>query len=255
MLLSGDPKSIQHPTGSHAVVNKWTMKNLYGVNPGECWWAASDIGWVVGHEYICYSPFLNRSTTVMYEGKPVGTPDAGQFFRVISEHKVKGLFLTPTAVRAIKAVDLHAVEGKKYDISSLKYIFIAGEPCDLNTRNWAEEHFNVPVLNNWWQTETAHAITATCVGLGNSLSPPKTSAGKAVPGFDVRILGQDGSELPNNQLGRIVCKLPLAPGTMSTLFKADQRFKDTYFSDYQGMPQIRYFCIQTMVIPCCLICY
>jgi propionyl-CoA synthetase len=232
--ISGEPKSIQHPTGSHAVVNKWTMKNLYGLSPGECWWAASDIGWVVGHEYICYSPLLNGNTTVMYEGKPVGTPDAGQFFRVISEHNVAGCFLTPTAVRAIKAVDINAAEGKKYDISCLKYMFIAGEPCDLNTRNWAEEHFNVPVLNNWWQTETAHAITATCVGLGNRLDPPKTSAGKPVPGFDVRVIKEDGNEAGIGQLGRIVCKLPIAPGTMTTLFKAGQRFKDTYFSNYIG---------------------
>ena len=220
------------------------MKNLYGLNPGECWWAASDIGWVVGHEYICYSPLLHGNTTVMYEGKPVGTPDSGQFFRVISEHNVAGCFLTPTAVRAIKAADIKATEGAKYDISSLRAVFIAGEPCDLNTRTWAEKYFKAPVLNNWWQTETAHAITATCVGLGNHLNPPNTSAGKPVPGFDIRVLDEDGKEAGVGNLGRIVCKLPLAPGTMSTLFKADQRFNDTYFSDYKGRRYVNYVIIR-----------
>ena len=160
--------------------------------------------------------------------------NSGQFFRVISEHNVAGCFLTPTAVRAIKAADINATEGAKYDVSSLRAMFIAGEPCDLNTRIWAEKYFKAPVLNNWWQTETAHAITATCVGLGNHLNPPNTSAGKPVPGFDIRVLDEDGKEAGVGNLGRIVCKLPLAPGTMSTLFKADQRFNDTYFSDYKG---------------------
>ena len=145
------------------------MKNLYGLDPGECWWAASDIGWVVGHEYICYSPLLHGNTTIIYEGKPIGTPDAGQFFRVISEHRVAGFFVAPTAIRAIKTADPSGSEAQKYDISSskLKYMFVAGECCDHETRVWAEKHFASPVLNNWWQTETAHAITATCVGLGN----------------------------------------------------------------------------------------
>ena len=210
------------------------MRNLYGLDPGECWWAASDIGWVVGHEYICYSPLLNGNTSIMYEGKPVGTPDSGQFFRVIAEHNVAGFFVAPTAVRAIKTADPNAIEGKKYDVSCLKYMFVAGEPCDHNTRVWAARHFGVPVLNNWWQTETAHAITATCVGLGNSLNPPRNTAGKPVPGFDVRVLQEDGSEAPVSTLGRIVCKMPIAPGTMSTLFRADERFKDTYFSNYKG---------------------
>lgn len=231
---TGEPKGIQHPTGGHAVVNKWTMGAIYGMSPGDVWWAASDIGWTVGHGYICYSPLLNCNTTVMYEGKPVGTPDAAQFFRVISEHGVKGMFVAPTALRAIKRQDPTAAEGKRHRIKSLEYLFVAGEHCDHETRLWAQEHFGVPVLDNWWQTETAHAITSTCVGLGNSLEPPKDVTGVPLPGFDVRILRDDGSEASRGELGRIVCKLPMAPGTMTTMFGADQRFRKNYFETFKG---------------------
>lgn len=231
---TGNPKGIQHPTGSHAVVNRWTMNALYGLNPGDVWWAASDLGWIVGHEYICYSPLLGGNTTVVYEGKPVGTPDAGQFSRVIEENNVKALFTAPTALRAIKMADKDGVEGAKYNVDSLQYLFVAGEHCDHSTRLWAEKHFNVPVMDNWWQTETAHAITATCVGLGNRLAPPENVSGKPVPGFDVKIVLEDGKEAGVAELGRIVCKLPLAPGTMTTLYNADERFVDTYFKSYPG---------------------
>lgn len=231
---TGTPKGVQHPTGGHAVVNKWTMNALYGMSPDDVWWAASDFGWIVGHEYICYSPLLNGNTSIIYEGKPVGTPDAGQFFRVISEHKVSGLFTAPTALRAIKRVDHDILDGKQYDISSLKYLFVAGEHCDHDTRLWCAQNFKVPILDHWWQTETAHAITATCVGLGNGLYPPKDVTGVPVPGFNVKILNENGDEAKPDELGRIVCKLPMPPGTFSTLYQAEDKFKETYFTRFPG---------------------
>ncbi|XP_059079645.1 acyl-CoA synthetase short-chain family member 3, mitochondrial-like [Tigriopus californicus] len=231
---TGTPKGVQHPTGGHAVVNKWTMNALYGMSPDEVWWAASDFGWIVGHEYICYSPLLNGNTSIIYEGKPVGTPDAGQFFRVISEHNVSGLFTAPTALRAIKRVDHDILDGKQYDISSLKYLFVAGEHCDHDTRLWCAQNFKVPILDHWWQTETAHAITATCVGLGNGLYPPKDVTGLPVPGFNVKVLNESGEEAKAEELGRIVCKLPMPPGTFSTLYQAESKFEETYFTKYPG---------------------
>lgn len=231
---TGQPKGVQHPTGGHAVVNKWTMETIYGIKPGQTWWAASDLGWIVGHEYICYSPLLNRNTTVVYEGKPVGTPDPGQFFRVIQEHGVNGMFTAPTAVRAIKKEDQAGAFAAKYDLGCLKYLFVAGEHCDYDTRLWAEQVFQVPVLDNWWQTETGHALTSTCVGLEHSLNPPKDVSGMPVPGWDMRILRNDGSEADVDELGRIVTKLPMPPGCMSTLYKADERFKETYFTNFPG---------------------
>jgi len=231
---TGQPKGVQHPTGGHAVVNKWTMKTIYGMEAGDTWWAASDLGWIVGHEYICYSPLLNRNTSILYEGKPVGTPDPGQFFRVIEEHGVAGMFTAPTAIRAIKREDQEGKYVEKYDISKLKYLFVAGEHCDYDTRIWAEKIFACPVLDNWWQTETGHALTSTCIDYGHSLNPPKDVSGKPVPGWDIKILKEDGSEALPNELGRIVAKLPMPPGCMSTLYRADQRFEDTYFSNYPG---------------------
>jgi len=231
---TGQPKGVQHPTGGHAVVNKWTMETIYGMRPGDSWWAASDLGWIVGHEYICYSPLLNRNTTIVYEGKPVGTPDAGQFFRIIQEYQINGMFTAPTAIRAIKKEDQEGHRASKYDLSSLKYLFVAGEHCDYDTRIWAEQMFKVPVLDNWWQTETGHALTSTCVGLNHSLNPPKDVSGMPVPGWDMRILRDDGSEADVNELGRIATKLPMPPGCMSTLFKANDRFVDTYFSNFPG---------------------
>ena len=231
---TGQPKGVQHPTGGHAVVNKWTMDHIYGVEPGEVWWAASDMGWIVGHEYTCYSPLLARNTSVMYEGKPVGTPDPGQFFRVIEEHQVRGMFTAPTAIRAVEREDPQGTFAAKYNLDCLRNLFVAGEHCDYRTRLWAEKHFRVPVLDNWWQTETGHALTSTCVGLGHSVSPPKDVSGMAVPGWDIKILKDDQTEAGPNELGRIVAKLPMPPGCMSTLFKADQRFVDTYFTTYPG---------------------
>jgi len=231
---TGQPKGVQHPTGGHSVVNKWTMQTIFGSNPGDIWWAASDLGWIVGHEYTCYSPLLNRNTTVLYEGKPVGTPDPGQFFRVIEEHGVQGLYTAPTAIRAIKREDQPGTWATKYNLNTLRSIFVAGEHCDYDTRLWAEKVFGVPVLDNWWQTETGHAIAATCLGLGHSSNPPKDVSGMAVPGWDMKILKEDGSESEPNELGRIVAKLPMPPGCMSTLFKADDRFVETYFSSYPG---------------------
>ena len=220
---TGQPKGVQHPVGGHAVVNKWTMDAVYGMKPGEAWWAASDLGWIVGHEYTCYSPLLARNTSVVYEGKPVGTPDSDQFFRVIEEHSVRGMFTAPTALRAIKRADPEGEGAARHDISGLRQLFVAGEHCDYDTRLWAERVFKAPVLDNWWQTETGHALTSTCVGLGHSLEPPKDVSGMAVPGWDLRVLREDQSQASPGEMGRIVAKLPMPPGTMSTLYGADQR--------------------------------
>ncbi|XP_042220057.1 acyl-CoA synthetase short-chain family member 3, mitochondrial-like [Homarus americanus] len=231
---TGQPKGIVRPTGGHAAVLPWTMKVIYGMNPGDVWWAASDLGWIVGHSYICYAPLLNGNTTVIYEGKPVGTPDAGQFFRVVQEHGVKGMFTAPTALRAIIRHDPEASEGRQYNISSLKYLFVAGEPLDHETREWALDTFQVPVLDNWWQTETGYAITAHAAGMGMSLHPPRGATGKPFVGFDLSVITDDGSEATPGELGRIVCRLPLPPGCMSTLHNAPERFVETYFTQYPG---------------------
>lgn len=231
---TGQPKGIVRPSGGHAAVLPWTMKAIYGMDPGDVWWAASDLGWIVGHSYICYSPLLNGNTTVIYEGKPVGTPDPGQFFRVIRDHGVKGMFTAPTALRAINREDPKAEEGKKYDISSLKYFFVAGEPLDHETRVWAEENFKAPVLDNWWQTETGYAITANAVGMGMSLNPPKNATGKPFVGFNIKVLTPDGQEAGPGELGRIVSRLPLPPGCMSTLYNSPERFVNSYFQEYPG---------------------
>lgn len=231
---TGQPKGIVRPTGGHAAVLPWTMKTIYDMEPGEVWWAASDLGWIVGHSYICYAPLFNGNTTIIYEGKPVGTPDAGQFFRVIEEHDVRGMFTAPTAIRAIMKDDPNAAEGRKYDITSLKNLFVAGEPLDHETREWAQDAFRVPVLDNWWQTETGYAITAHCVGMQMSVSPPRGTSGKPFVGFDVQVLTEDGKEAEPGQLGRIVCRLPLPPGFMSSLYKAPDRYVETYFSKFPG---------------------
>lgn len=231
---TGDPKGIQRPVGGHLVSLTWCMKNIYNMKEGERWWAASDLGWVVGHSFICYGPLLAGLTTLVFEGKPVGTPDAGQYFRVIQDHKIQGLSTAPTALRAIRREDPELQFGSKYDISSLRFIYLAGEHCDYETRNWAEQKIKVPVLDHWWQTETGHPITSTCVGLGHSLNPPRDSSGVPVPGYNVRILNSDREEAERGQLGRIVVKLPLPPGNMSTLFRADDRFASVYFKEYPG---------------------
>lgn len=210
----------------------YTMDTIYGLRPDDVWWNASDLGWVVGHSYICYGPLLFGATSIMYEGKPDRTPDPAQYFRIIEQHKVTALFSVPTAFRVIRRVDPEIKYGRKYNIKSLKTIFIAGEHCDLETKNWIENTFKVPVLNNWWQTETGSAITASCLGFGHSLNPPKFTTGLPFVGYDISILNQDGTVAHPHELGRIVLKLPLPPGNMQTLFRNDDLFRKTYFQKY-----------------------
>nr|CAD7598120.1 unnamed protein product [Timema genevievae] len=198
------PKGILRPVGGHIATLAWTMRTIYGMNKDDVWWTASDMGWVVGHSYICYGPLCYGITSVMYEGKPDRTPDPGQYFRLIHEHKVNGLLTAPTALRVIKREDPEIMKGRKYSTKTLRNLFVAGEHCDHETKFWAEKVFNVPILNHWWQTETGHSITASCIGLNHSTSPPKFSAGMPFPGYDVRILRSDGSEADNSELGRIV---------------------------------------------------
>uniref|UniRef100_A0A4X2JVT1 Acyl-CoA synthetase short-chain family member 3, mitochondrial n=1 Tax=Vombatus ursinus TaxID=29139 RepID=A0A4X2JVT1_VOMUR len=198
------------------------------------WWAASDLGWVVGHSYICYGPLLHGNTTVLYEGKPVGTPDAGAYFRVLSEHGVVALFTAPTAIRAIRQQDPGAALGKQYSLTRFKTLFVAGEHCDVETLEWSKNVFRVPVLDHWWQTETGSPITASCLGLGNSKTPPPGQAGKAVPGYNVMILDDSMQKLKARTLGNIVVKLPLPPGAFSGLWKNQEAFKHLYFEKFPG---------------------
>ncbi|XP_052753973.1 acyl-CoA synthetase short-chain family member 3, mitochondrial [Galleria mellonella] len=228
---TADPKGIQRPCG-HAAVLCWTMHAIYGLNRG-VWWAASDLGWVVGHSYICYGPLLAGLTSVLYEGKPDRTPDPGQYFRIIEQHRVNALFTIPTAFRVLKRVDPAAKFARRYCGKSLKSVFVAGEHCDQDTRQWAEKVFGVPILNHWWQTETGSAITAACTGYGVKAVPPH-SAGYPVPGYDIRTLREDGVECEVGEVGRLAAKLPLPPGFASTLWQADERFKKTYFEAYPG---------------------
>ncbi|UCF32527.1 MAG: propionyl-CoA synthetase [Phycisphaerales bacterium] len=230
---TGIPKGVVRDHGGHAVAIKWTMKNIYDVEPGDVYWSASDIGWVVGHSYILYGPLLAGCATVIYEGKPVGTPDPGAFWRVISQHKVKVLFTAPTAIRAIKREDPNAEYMSKYDLSCFKYLFLAGERCDPDTLNWASEHLQVPVIDHWWQTETGWAIAANCAGLG--LLPIKPgSPTKPAPGWDVRVLNESGKEMPPGQIGHLAVKLPLPPGSLPTLWNNDEGFVHSYLSEYEG---------------------
>ncbi|MCL4129602.1 UNVERIFIED_CONTAM: hypothetical protein GTU68_050729, partial [Idotea baltica] len=229
---TGTPKGVVRPTGGHTVVLPWTMKAIYDMSPEDVWWAASDFGWVVGHSYICYAPLLNGNTTIIYEGKPVGTPDAHQFFRVVREYGVRGLFVAPTALRVI-ARELPSEEDVLKG-TPFQYLYVAGEPLDHTTRLWSEKAFGVPTLDHWWQTETGFPITAHCMGLGMSREAPRGTTGKPFMGFDIRILNEKGEEAMPGELGRIVSKLPLPPGNFSTLFQADSRFKETYFSKFEG---------------------
>ncbi|KAF5283361.1 hypothetical protein FQA39_LY04737 [Lamprigera yunnana] len=231
---TGKPKGVQRSIGGHIATLAWTMWNTYGMGPNDVWWAASDLGWVVGHSYICYGPLLYGITSVMYEGKPDRTPDPGQYFKIIEKYKVNALFTVPTSFRVIKRDDPTAAFGKKHNVKSLKQIFVAGEHLDRDTQLWAENIFKVPVLNHWWQTETGHSITATCVGLNHNLFPPKFSTGMPFPGYDVRVLLNNGREAQPDELGRLVVKLPLPPGTMSTLYKASDQFNQIYFTKYKG---------------------
>uniref|UniRef100_A0A8D1UCL4 Acyl-CoA synthetase short-chain family member 3, mitochondrial n=1 Tax=Sus scrofa TaxID=9823 RepID=A0A8D1UCL4_PIG len=231
---TGLPKGVVRPTGGYAVMLNWTMSSIYGLKPGEVWWAASDLGWVVGHSYICYGPLIHGNTTVLYEGKPVGTPDAGAYFRVLAEHGVAALFTAPTAIRAIRQQDPGAALGKQYSLTRFKTLFVAGERCDVETLEWSKKVFRVPVLDHWWQTETGSPITASCIGLGNSKTPPPGQAGKSVPGYNVMILDDNMQKLKARCLGNIVVKLPLPPGAFSGLWKNQEAFKHLYFEKFPG---------------------
>ncbi|XP_010803058.2 acyl-CoA synthetase short-chain family member 3, mitochondrial isoform X2 [Bos taurus] len=231
---TGLPKGVVRPTGGYAVMLNWSMSSIYGLKPGEVWWAASDLGWVVGHSYICYGPLLHGNTTVLYEGKPVGTPDAGAYFRVLAEHGVAALFTAPTAIRAIRQQDPGAALGKQYSLTRFKTLFVAGERCDVETLEWSKKVFRVPVLDHWWQTETGSPITASCIGLGNSKTPPPGQAGKSVPGYNVMILDDNMQKLKARCLGNIVVKLPLPPGAFSGLWKNQEAFKHLYFEKFPG---------------------
>jgi len=230
---TGMPKGVLRDNGGHAVALNWTMKNIYNVEAGDVYWAASDVGWVVGHSYIVYAPLLAGCTTIVYEGKPIGTPDAGAFWRVISEHKVKVMFTAPTAFRAIKKEDPDGKLLKSYDLSDFETLFLAGERLDSDTYHWARDLLNVPVIDHWWQTETAWAIVANPMGVEQF--PVKAgSPTKPVPGYDVKILDDEGNELGPNEEGNIVVKLPLPPGTLATLWRNDERFKSSYMDVFPG---------------------
>lgn len=230
---TGEPKGVVRDNGGHVVALKWTMKNIYGVDPGDVYWAASDVGWVVGHSYIVYGPLFNGNTTVLFEGKPVGTPDAGTFWRVISEHKVMVMFTAPTAFRAIKKEDPNGEFIKKYDLSKFETLFLAGERCDPDTLEWAQGHLGVPVIDHWWQTETGWAICANCIGI-EPLAVKPGSPTKPAPGMDVRVVDENNQEVKRGDIGALVIKLPLPPGTFPTLWNADQRFVDAYLSEFPG---------------------
>ena len=230
---TGHPKGVVRDNGGHAVALRWSMEYIYGAKPGEVYWAASDVGWVVGHSYIVYAPLLAGCTTVLYEGKPVGTPDPGAFWRVISQHGVRILFTAPTAFRAIKREDPKGEHMRRYDLSRFRTLFLAGERCDPDTLLWAQERLKVPVIDHWWQTETGWPIAANCVGLGMLPIKPGTAT-KAVPGYDVQILDEAGKPVGANQTGTIAIKLPLPPGCLPTLYKDDAGFEKAYLSLYPG---------------------
>jgi propionyl-CoA synthetase len=230
---TGMPKGVLRDNGGHAVALLWTMKNLYNINPGEVWWSASDVGWVVGHSYIVYAPLIQGSTTILYEGKPIGTPDAGAFWRVISQHGVKSLFTAPTAFRAIKKEDPNGEHFKKYDTSCFECLYLAGERLDPDTLHWAEKLIGVPVIDHWWQTETGWAIVGNCRGI-EELPVKEGSPTKALPGYDVHIVNEEGTELPAGTEGNIVIKLPLPPGNLVTLWRNDERFVKSYMTKFPG---------------------
>ena len=230
---TGQPKGVVRPNGGHAVALNWSMDHIYDVKPGDVYWAASDIGWVVGHSYIVYAPLLHGCTTILFEGKPVGTPDAGAFWRVIEKYKVNCLFTAPTAFRAIRREDPEGVLLKQYDISSLRTLFLAGERCDPDTLHWAEKQLKVPVIDHWWQTESGWAMAANPMGI-EVMEVKAGSPTVAVPGYDIRVLDDEGEEVVPGQSGNIVAKLPLPPGTLPTLWGNRQRYFDTYLSRFDG---------------------
>ncbi len=233
---TGQPKGIVRDNGGHAVALAWSMQAIYGVEPGDVYWAASDIGWVVGHSYIVYAPLLHGCTTVLYEGKPVGTPDAGAFWRVIAEHGVAALFTAPTAIRAIRQQDPEASLLDGHDLSRFRMLFLAGERCDPDTLRWSEEKLGVPVIDHWWQTETGWAIAANCVGIEHLPVKPGSPT-LPTPGWDLRVLNDEGRELPAGETGSIVGRLPMPPGCAPTLWKAEGRFRESYLARFPGYYQ------------------
>ncbi|HMB86651.1 MAG TPA: propionyl-CoA synthetase [Methylomirabilota bacterium] len=230
---TGIPKGVVRDNGGHAVALKWSMGAVYGMGAGEVFWAASDIGWVVGHSYIVYAPLLKGCTTILYEGKPVGTPDPGAFWRVCAQHGVSALFTAPTAFRAIKKEDPQGEHMARYDLSRFRTLFLAGERCDPDTLIWARERLAVPVVDHWWQTETGWPMAANCVGLG--MLPVKPgSPTKIVPGYDIRVLGEDNQEMPAGQIGSIAVKLPMPPGSLPTLWNNDAGYERSYLTRHPG---------------------
>jgi propionyl-CoA synthetase len=230
---TGQPKGVVRDNGGHAVALKYSMKAIYDTNPGEVFWAASDVGWVVGHSYICYAPLLQGCTTILFEGKPVGTPDAGVYWRIIQQHKVKTLFTAPTAFRAIRKEDPEGTLIGKYDLSKFEYLFLAGERCDPPTLEWAVAKLKRPTVDHWWQTETGWSICANPLGIERFPVKPGSPT-KAVPGWDVQVLGNDGHPLKAGEIGALVGKLPLPPGTFPTLWNAEKRYFDAYLAEYPG---------------------
>jgi propionyl-CoA synthetase len=230
---TGEPKGVVRDNGGHMVALKWTMKNHYGIEPGEVFWAASDVGWVVGHSYIVYAPLLHGATTILYEGKPVGTPDAGAFWRVIAEHKVAALFTAPTAFRAIKKEDPKGALLKTYDLSHFRTLFLAGERADPDTIKWAEDLLKVPVIDHWWQTETGWTICGNPVGLG-ALPVKYGSPTVPMPGYDMRVLNESNTPVARGETGSLAIRLPLPPGCLPTLWENDKRFRDSYLTDHPG---------------------
>lgn len=233
---TGEPKGVVRDTGGHLVALKWSMSNIYGVNPGDVFWAASDVGWVVGHSYIVYAPLFHGCTSVLFEGKPVGTPDAGTFWRVIAEHNVAVMFTAPTAIRAIKKEDPDGKLLEKYDLGQFRAQFLAGERCDPDTLEWCQKHLSVPTVDHWWQTETGWPIVSNCLGI--EMLPIKPgSPTRPVPGWHVQVVDPAGDPLAADEIGAIVIKLPLPPGSLPTLWQKDQRFIDSYLAEYPGYYQ------------------
>ncbi|MDK3074853.1 propionate-CoA ligase PrpE [Sedimentitalea sp. JM2-8] len=230
---TGAPKGVIRATGGHLVALNWTMKNIYNVEPGDVFWAASDVGWVVGHSYICYGPLIHGNTTIVFEGKPVGTPDPGTFWRVISEHGVKSFFTAPTAIRAVKREDPNGAFTKPYDLSCLNTLYLAGERADPDTIHWAQKILDLPVIDHWWQTETGYAIAANPLGIEH-LPVKIGSPSVAMPGYDVQILDEAGHPMKPGELGAIAIKLPLPPGTLPNLWNAEERFRKSYLTTFPG---------------------
>ena len=230
---TGQPKGVVRDNGGHIVALKWSMKNIYGVEPGEVFWAASDVGWVVGHSYIVYAPLFAGNTSILYEGKPVGTPDPGAFWRVISQHKVSALFTAPTAFRAIKKEDPEGEYLKRYDVSKLHTLFLAGERTDPDTLHWAEEKLEIPVIDHWWQTETGWAICSNLMGI-EQLPVKEGSPSKPVPGWNLKVLDDAANEVAPGEIGSLVVELPLPPGAFPTLWNAKERYVEAYLAEFPG---------------------